>query len=206
MRLSDVKLGESYYHWGSEWIAESIQRTDQAKGIWQTTAICRPAAGGQQNKISARNMIPWAKHQAQQQIRELEIQETRQKVDCLLAVVGSGVAIGDISAYWVTVRFSEAAADRLLKICEAKPLPSNRRPLLAKNDHDYTRRCCLLSQRLRRALGSGYAGQYAGHNLIIEGRDFQAQISFCASDLDKALAKLGSVPPELASSLAELLS
>lgn len=209
MRLRDIKIGDSYYYWGSEWVAEGIEEVDKAAGIWQSTVICRATMTGDIRKIGPRYLISWAEHLAAMRMHELEAQEMAEKVERFRVAVGEGTYLdGKINSTWVTIRFTEAAAERLLDKCGAKPLPENRRPSkVRKSDADeYMRRCALLGGRVRRALGAGYSSRYSGSTLAREGGGYQAQVSFYGDEIDQALAKLGVCEQtEDASALGELL-
>ena len=202
-----MKLGESYYHWGGQWIAEAIERVNRNAGA--SLVICRSVKFGDQRKISPRYLTPWEDYLAAEKINQIEIKETKQKIEMLCGQLGEGVQLdGEVASTWVSLRFTEAAVERLLEMCNAKPIPADRRPseVQASDNDEYIKRCSLLGGRLRRALGVGYCGIYTGASLARAGGEHQAKLSFFGEELDQAIAKLGIETPEDSSSaLSQLL-
>lgn len=211
MKLSEIKIGDSY-SWGGQWIAEGIEKANKAAGILEGTVICRSATFGDLRKINPRYLTPWEEQLAYERMAELGVQEMTRKTQMLREIIGEGTYIdGEIGSSWVRLCFTEAAAERVLEMCRAKPIPDNRRPSKARNStseiDEYARRCSLLGGRLRRALGAGYCGRYTGAILVQEGGGYQARITFQDDDIDKVLSRLGVKPKaDCSSPLGDLLS
>ena len=206
MRLTEVKIGQAYNYWGNKVVAEEIEKVDYQKGSNFSGVICRVEKTGGTMKTAARYMIPWEEYQAERRINQLEQQRAEQIVEEIQAIIGEGVApYGTVRRDYAYLFLTEKASDRLLQICGAKPIPEDRRPSLAQNDQEWIKRATLLGQRLRRALGTGYAGEHGGQMLHKLGKNFQAQIFFYDQDLEEVLKRIKAEEPEPTSTLSELL-
>lgn len=207
MRLGDVEIGEPYYYHGGQIIAEEIEMTDLEKGSHFSGVICRLASKADRRlKAEARHMIPWREHQAARRLRRAEDESAQERLREIREIIGEGVEPqGGISRDFAYLFLTEAAAEKTLKICGAKPIPEDRRPSLAQDEREWARRATLLGQRVRRALGAGYAGAHGGHTLLSRGKRFEAQIFFSGDDLEVALNKLEGRNAQPSSTLTELI-
>lgn len=206
MRLTEIKIGETYSYWGNKVVAEEIEKVDYQKGSNFSGIICRVEKTGGTMKTVARYMIPWEDYQAERRVRQLENQRAEEIVREIQEIIGEGVEPhGNVRSDYAYLFLTEKAAERVLEICGAKPIPEDRRPTMAATDQDWIKRATLLSQRLRRALGTGYAGEYGGRMLHKLGNNFHAQIFFYEQDLEQVLRKIKGEEGEPPSSLSELL-
>ena len=207
MQLKEVKVGGLYSSMGAgKVIVESIEKADRSKGIMQSGAICKSLTTGQTHKIYARYLTPWEEHETQQRMNDLQEAEAYEQVERIIEAVGYGAETNQSPPGIYTVMlFTEQAADRVLELCEANPIPGNRRPSLAPDQEQWVKRASLLGQRLRRAIGVGYAGSYAGHILNRDGQKYQAQVAFYGEELKQAADRLAGAAPQTPNPLAELL-
>lgn len=207
MRISDIKIGESYYYWDEEWTAEIIEKADQNAGIWQSGVICRCKSTGDRRKITARMLMPWEEHLAQEKLYSDAAAETGRHIKRFADAIGEGADYDrEIEHIGVEVKFTEKAAQRLLELCDAQPLPEDKKPSKAPDEETFVERCNNLSQRLRRALGVGHAGRGAGYSLLRANATHHARLYFYDDQAKQAADKLLGAEPEQSSALAELIN
>lgn len=207
MRLADIKIGESYYYWNQEWVAEMIEKADKGAGIWQSGVICRSRKSGERRKLSARMLSPWVDYLREEQMYQEEVKEVAEAVKRLTDAVGQGAAYEEpVDSTYISVMFTEEAAARVLESCGAKPLPDDKKPSKAYDDEQFVERSSKLSQRIRRALGVGYAGQSMGYSLLREHGEYHARIYLYGEEVKQAADKImGIEPAEEQSALSELI-
>lgn len=123
-----------------------------------------------------------------------------EKIEALACEVGEG-AKGVMNTYqgYATLFLSEAAAERVLARCGANPLPDRSRPSTAKDSAEWSRRCFLLSKRVKRALGNGYPGRDAPNQV------FQASIWVGSEPILNDLLWTLGAEEDISSDLGELL-
>lgn len=207
MRLGDIQIGESYYYWGQEWVAEMIEKADKSAGIWQSGVLCRSQDTGELRKVPARMLTPWADHLAAERVYSDEIAEIAKQVKRLTDAIGPGAVYPvPVDSHYVPILLTEEAAARVLEMCGARPIPEDKQPSKAYDDDVFIERCSRLSQRIRRAIGVGYAGQSMGYSLAREDDIYHAKIYLYADEVKQAADKLlGIDEEEEQSALAGLL-
>lgn len=207
MRLAEIQIGESYYYWNQEWVAEMIEKADKQAGIWQSGVICRSRKSGERRKLSARMLSLWSDYLREERMYQEEIQEVAQEVKRLTEAIGEGAAYEEpVDSTYISVLFTEEAAARVLEACGAKPMPADQKPSKAYDDEQFVERCSKLSQRVRRAVGVGYAGQSAGYSLVREHGEYHARLYLYGEEVKQAADKfLGVEPEEERSALSDLI-
>lgn len=225
MRLSEVKKGQTcfcsdgYYHYKPDSpyeerkvVVEGIQRASREKGIRYSRVECRKEINGESFLIDPYYLTLFEEHLTEMQMIKLEQEENRKNAEVILKAAGAGAEIeGKVGRRHLSLQFTEAAAERLLSACAAKPIPAGRRPSKyggPNQTEERERARTLLSRRVARALGGGYVPQWTGRELEKEGGNFQARVTLYGDDIKQAARTVGGdkEKEETTSALGAMLS
>lgn len=205
MKLKDVEIGEHYHVYGNDnpLVAEDIEKADRKNGIWDTTVICTDTVTGQQASYLLSNLTPWDEHLQNERMKEMDQEDTLSNAQKIVDAVGEGATIGPYGPRYVRMWFTEEGAQKALQLLGAKPLPEDRKPSSADeyDDEGWERLCVLLSQRLKRAFGAGYAGSWLSDDVQ---HPYVAEIYFY-DNVEKAAQKISGSPNQQRSELSNLI-
>ena len=212
MRLRDVKIGELYRHVYNDSAASEAIEIIEPDDKSRSAMVLLREPDGKETLIRAIHLTPsaeWQEHvKKQEQRAETDNKEAEQLTSQIAEIVG-----GTISRHsrWGgghgILIFDETAADNILNLLSAKPIPNHRRPSNAvPNSPEFYKRCRLTALRLRRALGAGHAAKYFNSSPWMIGHvGVSAQLSMTLTDMQDVAQRLqGDKPSD--SALSSLLS
>ena len=211
MKVKDIKVGLKCHDRNASSgpvTITSIEKADRKNGIWETKVTVTDQTSGKTYQTWPLNLTNWEEHETAARAEKLARQEMTQHVETIKAAVGNGVRqhgkSNENHSDFVRIRFTEQAAEKTLEKLGAKPIPENRRPSKAPPGDKQARErlCVLLSQRLRRAFGAGYAGDWISESLQAP---YVAELFFYNGSVADAAAKISGSTKSSASALSQIL-
>lgn len=187
-------------------IAEEILERNPSQQIYEPLIVCRFANSKETRKAQARYLTPWAEWEAEQTMKQAEKDEIVEGLQKIADAIGEGAEVEEVHQRYQMLKLTEAAAERVLARCDAKPLPDNRRPSQYNSKPERVKMSKLLGQRVKRALGVGYSGGWMGSHLYRESDnpEYQAMVYIYPSQMEEALEKLGGKKQQTKSALSEI--
>ena len=205
MKVKQIKLGANYRVYGhcNPLTATSIRPADRKNGIWDTKVICTDTVTRQQSKHYPANLTPWDEYLNNKRVQQADKEETLRNAQLIIDAVGDGVIVSVNGPLYARLWFTEEAAETALRILGARPLPDNRRPsLFDEHDPEWERNCVLLGQRLKRAFGAGYAGNWLSD---AARHPYVAELDFY-NNIEKAAQRIAGRPGKQRSELSQLIA
>lgn len=193
MQFRSVKVGEWYKCWPVDSVCDPCQAleklpSDETRSYPEV--VLRDVDGYVFHRIAS-NLEPWDKYLEDEHQEALRLDRILTAVQQMNELVGGGILyeIYESPSAGNYLRFSESAAEAVLALCGAKPLPEDRRPSRLPAGAKRSRLQTLLSTRLARALGCGHGGEWLMTSLRGQNT-YMARLTFEDLDFDQILERL----------------
>lgn len=212
MRLKEIKIGEDYYHFLLGWLtAKAIEKKPEANGRNRSYVLCQDRWGRRSHYIQAQHLESRAERDTQKRLSRAEQSEGEQLLELINQKIGPGVSSDlPVHSSYANLRLSQAAAERILRVCGKQPIEANNKPSGTTQQEEWIRRSNRLSRQIRRALGVGKTSKWGGdtlwrQNQVVGKQNYAAKITLQDGELHQMAIKLRAKPQE-SSPLTQLIS